>query len=181
MRRGPQHPSVMSLPLAALVGAGSSKTTSQLRRGGCGPFPERQVPLRHPRSIPPHPEQPFNAGKGPAFAKYFVLFTSSTISKPFGWSLPGHLLRERLEVSPVPLQRWEKWGTEPPRLLPRQDRLREIPRRQLPPHRFPLPVACKARKFPSPGQENPLAYSHGANNENTNYISLTYQGDDSFR
>lgn len=113
--------------------------------------------------------------------KYFVLFASSTVSKPFGWSLPGHLLRERLEVSPVPLRRWEKWGTEPPRLLPRQDRLREIPRRQLPPHRFPLPVACKARKFPNPGQENPLAYSHGANNENTNYISLTYQGDDSFR
>lgn len=84
-------------------------------------------------------------------------------------------------MSPVPLQRWAKWGTELPRLLPGQDRLRESPRRQLPPHRFPLPIACKARKLPSPGQENPLAYSHGANNENTNYISLTYQRDDSFR
>lgn len=45
----------------------------------------------------------------------------------------------------------------------------------------PTPSQCIAGKCTSPGQEIPLAYSHGTNNENTNYISLIYQRDDSRR
>lgn len=169
MERGTRQ--LMLPSLSAPAGSGPSKATFWL-----GTAADRQVPmasLLHPLGAA------FNTAKGPAFAKYckiFLFFISSNTPKTFGWWLLAHLRRKGLEVSPVPPQRWGKWDTE-------QDRLREERAHAGSSHRTTSlsPSLANRKKSPSPGQENPLAYSHGANNENTNYISLTYQRDDSFR
>lgn len=66
---------MMPLPLVAPAGGGSSKTTSRLRHGGCSPFPDRQVPLRHPRSIPPerNPLRWHGACSGKTFHGFHLL------------------------------------------------------------------------------------------------------------
>lgn len=149
----------------SMGGGGQPKMTSGLRQGGCAPSPDRQVTLQHPRVIPP--EQPFMP---PAFAEKKIYFC------------PINHLKTIRFVAPSAVSSWR--GHWEGALVPLGDtghRACTAPARLLPLHRSPLPTACKARRFASPGQENPLAYSHGANNENTNYISLTYQRDDSWR